>query len=122
MKQKNPKTQHPVVEKIRKIISDKGITRAAAAELMGTSASQLSKMLSGEVNFSLWHLSNFASSIGLEIQDLFVYPDHYVPAKAEKVLAAPAEAILQIKLKGDKRNQVLRLVFGDQNLEILNKQ
>ena len=33
----------------------------------------------------------------------------------------PVEAILQIKLQKDKKDQVLRLVFGDNNIEILNK-
>lgn len=33
----------------------------------------------------------------------------------------PLEAILQIKLKKDKKDQVLKLVFGDNNIEILNK-
>ena len=34
---------------------------------------------------------------------------------------AQVEAVLQIKLKKDKKDQVLRLVFGDNNIEILNK-
>ncbi len=33
----------------------------------------------------------------------------------------PIEATLQIKLKRDKKDQVLKLVFGENNLEILNK-
>ncbi len=44
---------HPVVENIRKIIMDKGITQVAASELVGTSASQMSKILNGEVQISI---------------------------------------------------------------------
>lgn len=33
----------------------------------------------------------------------------------------PIKATLQIELKKDKKDQVLKLVFGDNNLEILNK-
>ena len=33
----------------------------------------------------------------------------------------PVEAILQIKLKKDKKDQVLKLVFGENDIEILNK-
>ncbi len=33
----------------------------------------------------------------------------------------PVEAILQIRLRKEKKDQVLRLVFGDNNIEILNK-
>ena len=33
----------------------------------------------------------------------------------------PVEAILQIKLKKDKKDQVLNLIFGEHNLEIFDK-
>lgn len=41
--------------------------------------------------------------------------------KKEIIGEEPVEAILQIKLKKDKKDQVLKLVFGDNNIEILNK-
>ena len=51
--------------------------------------------------------------------DILTYPDVYV--RKEEAEAEPVEAILQIKLKKDKKDQVLKLVFGDNNIEILNK-
>ena len=53
MKKKKETPMHPVVENIRKIIMDKGITQVAASELVGTSASQMSKILNGEVQISI---------------------------------------------------------------------
>jgi len=32
------------------------------------------------------------------------------------------EAMLQLKLTGDKREKVLKLIFGDNDLEFLNEQ
>lgn len=33
----------------------------------------------------------------------------------------PMEAILQVRLRKDKKDQVLKLVFGENNIEILNR-
>ena len=51
--------------------------------------------------------------------DILTYPEKYV--KVQSAEAEPVEAVLQIKLKQDKKDQVLRLIFGDNNIEILNK-
>lgn len=118
MKKKNETPIHPVIEKIRKIIADRGLTQIAAAEFAGTSPSQFSKILGGEVQLSLWQLSNFATNLDMDIIDVFTYPQKCTPnGKNEE----DVEAILQIKLKKDRKEQVLKLVFGDNNLEILNK-
>lgn len=118
MKKKNETPIHPVIEKIRKIIADRGLTQIVAAEFAGTSPSQFSKILGGEVQLSLWQLSNFATNLDMDIIDVFTYPQKYtLNDKSEEDL----EAILQIKLKKDRKEQVLKLVFGDNNLEILNK-
>ncbi|WP_308759527.1 helix-turn-helix transcriptional regulator [uncultured Bacteroides sp.] len=119
MKKKNETPIHPVIEKIRKIIADRGLTQIVAAEFAGTSPSQFSKILGGEVQLSLWQLSNFATNLDMDIIDVFTYPQKYtLNGKSEE---EDLEAILQIKLKKDRKEQVLKLVFGDNNLEILNK-
>ena len=51
--------------------------------------------------------------------DLITYPDIYV--KSDEREEEPVEAVLQIKLSKDKKDQVLKLVFGENNIEILNK-
>lgn len=120
MKSKKDLPIHPIVEKIRKIMVDRGLTQAAAAECMGTSPSQFSKMLSGEVQVSLWQISNFATAMSLELIDVCSYPDKYVKANIGTGDSS-VEAVLQIKLRRDKKEEVLKLIFGDSNLEILNK-
>lgn len=118
MKNKEEIKIHPVIEKLRKIINDKGLTQAAMAEFAGTTASQFSKILNGEVQISLWQLSNIATSLNWDIIDLFTYPKKYVsPDKNNDEIIAS----LTIQLKKEKKDQVLKLVFGDNNFEILNK-
>ena len=41
--------------------------------------------------------------------------------KKEESESEPVEAILQIKLQKSKKDQVLKLIFGDNDIEILNK-
>ncbi len=111
---------HPVVENIRKIISDKKISQKAMAEYAGTSASQFSKILSGEVQLSLRQISNIATNLGLREIDLFTYPDIY-EKRDKSNFSDEVRASLTIELSPSKKEQVLKLVFGDNNLEILNK-
>ena len=51
--------------------------------------------------------------------DLITYPEIFI--KTTEKEEDPVEAVLQIKLRKDKKDQVLKLVFGDNNIEILNK-
>lgn len=104
---------------IRKIQRDRNLTQSALADAIGVTPSQMSKMLRGNVSFSLEQVSCLAHYLSMDEIDLFTYPDKYV--KLSSGDPEPVEAILQIKLKKDKKDQVLKLVFGENNIEILNK-
>lgn len=108
-----------IVNNIRKIMRDKNLTQVAMAEFTGTSESQFSKILNGKVQLSLWQLENLARSFSMREIDIITYPDVYVKKDGSK--AEPVEAILQIKLQKEKKDQVLNLIFGEHNLEIFNK-
>lgn len=79
----------------------------------------MSKILRGDVYLSIEQMSKIATGLSLREIDLITWPDVYVPKQSPE--AEPLEATLQIKLKKDKKDQVLKLVFGENNLEILNK-
>ena len=64
-------------------------------------------------------LEIISNVLGISVIDLITYPKKYVEKNSSE--EEPVEAILQIKLKRDKKEQVLKLVFGDNNIEILNK-
>ena len=130
MKAKKDMPIHPVVNTLRKIINDKGLAQYVAAEMIGTSASQFSKILSGEVQLSLWHISNFATCLNMSIIDIFTYPDVYVKkqnslateeASSYRKPSDEIKATLTIELKKDTRDKVLRLLCGDKYIDILNK-
>lgn len=108
-----------ILKNIRNIMNDRGLTQAAMAENMGTSESQFSKILKGNVQISIKQLENLSRNLSMREIDIITYPERYV--KIESANEDPVEAVLQIKLKKDKKDQVLKLVFGENNIEILNK-
>ena len=108
-----------IVDNIRKIMKEKNLTQATLAEYACTSESQFSKILNGKVHFSLQQIENIASKLSMREIDIMTYPKVFV--EKEQAGEEPVEAILQIKLKKDKKDQVLKLIFGDNDIEILNK-
>lgn len=108
-----------ILDNIRKIQRDNGLTQLTLSEYAGVSPSQMSKILRGDVYLSIEQMSKIATGLSLREIDLITWPDVYVPKQSPE--AEPLEATLQIKLKKDKKDQVLKLVFGENNLEILNK-
>ena len=112
-----------IISNLRKIMNDKSLTQAAMSEYAQTTPSQFSKILNGTVGLSLNQLSNIARQLSMREIDIITYPEIYV--NKEKVVneqeQEPVEAILQIKLKKERKEQVLKLVFGDNNIEIFNK-
>ena len=110
-----------IVGNIRKIMNDRNLTQNAVAHCLGTSESQFSKILKGDVKLSINQLENFARNLSIPVIDVITYPDVYVNVEKKEPEQDPIEAVLQIKLKREKKDQVLRLVFGENNIEILNK-
>lgn len=123
IKSENLSASHDVVDRLRHLMHDKQITQRALADYADTSPSQFSRIMNGELAISLQHIANIATALRMEIIDILTYPEIYRnKLDSEKdAEREPVEAILQIRLQSDKRDQVLNLIFGDNNLEILNK-
>ncbi|MDO9152366.1 MAG: helix-turn-helix transcriptional regulator [Paludibacter sp.] len=112
------KEVHPILSNIRKIMNERNLTQAAIAEYAETSPSQLSKIFKGEVQLSLWQLSNIATKLNMSIVDIITYPDkYYKMGKGSEDL----KATLTVELKKDVKEQVLKLIFGNENIKILNE-
>ncbi|MDD7461581.1 MAG: helix-turn-helix transcriptional regulator [Prevotellaceae bacterium] len=108
-----------LINNIRKLMNDRNITQAAMAGYLGISPSQFSKVLSGKVRLKLEDVSKLATSFSMREIDLITYPDVYLSQK--ETMQNEPEVVLQIKLKKDKRDQVLRLIFGNKDIEVLSK-
>lgn len=108
-----------VVENIKTIRLEKGIPQKAIADLLSVDDSVISNIENGKRELKVSELEIIANCLGVEVIDLFTYPVKYAPANAND--DSTVEAVLQIKLKADTKDKVLKAVFGNENLEILKK-
>ena len=115
MKREHTEFYYVVLDNVRKIMIDRNLTQKSIGEMMGAGESSLSRIFSGEAQLTLDHLANLARCLSISVIDILTYSDH------KKTEQDPVEAVLQIKLKKDKKDQVLKLIFGENNIEILNK-
>ncbi len=112
-------TEQPnVIKNIIKIRNSQGVTKRALAEYLHINESSYGRLEKGDVALTYNTLADIASFFSMRVVDVITYPDVYVKKEATE---EPIEAILQIKLKQEKKDQVLKLVFGENNIEILNK-
>lgn len=115
-----PMLLEKIVGNIRKIMNDRNLTQYTIAQYIGTSESQCSKIMKGDVKLTIPQLENLARNLSISVIDIITYPDVYVKNLNKNTERDPVEAILQIKLNRDKKDQVLKLVFGENNIEIFN--
>ena len=113
------KLQETISQNVRKILNDRGLLQSYISFHSSLTPGQVSKILNLEQKMTINDLSIFATVFSLSEIDLITYPDVYIPNTAPD--PEPVEAILQIKLKKDKKDQVLKLVFGENDIEILNR-
>lgn len=107
---------HPVIDCIRKIMNDRNLKKSTLAMYAGIDPSQMTKVMNGTVQINLWQLSNLASGLGMELIDLFTYPEKFRPVNESK---DEMTASITIQLKDEKKEQALKLLFGDKNLKLL---
>lgn len=111
--------QERLIVNIQKLLNAKNYTRTALADHLGIEESNVTHLLHNETRLYYDRLVKIADFFSMSVIDLIAYPDQYAKATAQE--QEPLEAVLQIKLKKEKKDQVLKLVFGENNIEILNK-
>lgn len=112
-------SEETLIQNIVKIRSSKGLTKRRMAEALNLNEASYGRIENGKVALSYSQLAKIASVLGMSVIDVISWPDRYV--KAEKKEDEPVEAILQIRLRKEKKEQVLKLVFGENDIEILNR-
>jgi transcriptional regulator with XRE-family HTH domain len=107
-----------VVENIINIRKEKGISQEFIANALHVDTSVISNIERGKRELKVCELVIIAKSLGVDVLYLLTYPHVYIK-KEFKTDSEPAEAILQLKLKGENRDKVLKLLFGDKNFDFL---
>lgn len=112
-------SEEKLIQNIIQIRNSKGLTKRSMAEALGINEASYGRIENGKIALSYRQLADIARTLQMSVIDIITYPDKYV--KSETSGEEPVEAVLQIKLKKDKKDQVLKLVFGENNIEILNR-
>jgi transcriptional regulator with XRE-family HTH domain len=118
MKTKTKRSIHFVVDNLIKIRNSKRLNQAGFAELVDIDPSIYNKIESGQLKLSLEKISQIAEKLQMRDIDIFTYPEVYVEVNK---INSDIRAQLTIELKEDLKQQVLELVFGNKNVELLNK-
>lgn len=109
-----------IYKNIREIRLQKGINQQALADALNLDVAVISNIEKGKRDLRVKELEIISKILGLSVVDLLTYPQQFI-----NVIDIPRsddpEVSIQIKLKKDKRDQVMRLIFGDNDIEIFNK-
>ena len=108
-----------VANNIKEIRLQKSINQQVIADALNVDVAVISNIEKGKRDLKVKDLEKISNALGVSVIDLITYPKKFVEVVSNE--DEPVEAILQIKLKKDKKDQVLKLVFGENNIEILNK-
>lgn len=105
---------------IRSIRENSAFSQEVVADKMKITQSQYARFERGAIKTDLKMLEQFASVFDLTIIDVITWPHKYVDVHSlpgqDKVKAS-----LTIELQHEKKEQVLKLVFGKNSYEIINK-
>lgn len=116
--------ENKIIENLNKIMIDRGLNQKSLSALGGITPSQWSKIINNRKGLTIDRIEEFATNLQMSVIDLYTYPDKYIninQLSSEGEKQYEPKVILQIELKEDKKEQVMKLVFGENNLEILNK-
>jgi len=97
------------------------LSQYEAADRMNITQSKYARFEVGKTKTDLDMLLLFCKMVNKSLIELTTYPDTYINVSEIYGYKEEDRVSLTIELKRDKREQVLRLVFGDNNLEIFNK-
>ena len=110
-------TKKKILENISKIRVNKKISQKSIAEFLEIEQGSYSLLERGKRDLTIDRLLQIAIFFKMDVVDIITYPNK---GSYNKENEEDIKAILQIELKKDKKDQVMKLIFGDNSLEILN--
>lgn len=110
-----------ILDNIEAIRKEKGLKQAVVGTILGVSQSAYSNYITRNSDIYYNRLSHIADALGVRVIDIITYPKKYVDSSTilENTSQVEEKVTLQIELKKEKKEQVLKLVFGESNLDRL---
>jgi DNA-binding Xre family transcriptional regulator len=118
MKKQEGHSVHFTVENLIKIMNDRKLTKSYFAELIEFPETKWNKISNGNQELRVGELSKIAKKLQIKEIDIYTYPKKFVEIdhKSDDI-----KAQLTIELKENMKSQVLSLIFGNENVRVLNK-
>lgn len=112
-----------ILENVIKIRKNKGYSQDYLAGKLGMKQSGYALIEKGERGLQYELLLQIAVEFEMDIIDIITYPGKYIDSSTvlENTVYIDEKVTLQIELKKGKKEQVLKLVLGEDNLNVLNK-
>ena len=112
-----------IIENIRTLRESKGYSQEYIAELMGITQSSYARFERGATKTDLKMIALIAKTLEMSLIDVITHPEKYVNIKeiSKEIATSEPEVIVQIKVRGAKREQILKTTFGDNELDFLNQ-
>ncbi|MDR0812176.1 MAG: helix-turn-helix domain-containing protein, partial [Paludibacter sp.] len=107
-----------IVENIINIRKEKGISQEFISYALHVDTSVVSNIERGKRELKVSELEIIAKVLEVDVLYLLTYPHIYVKRENDGQ-AEPVETVLQIKLKGETRENLLKMLFGEKDLEFL---
>ena len=110
-----------ILENIRNIRNDKGYSQDWVGKKLGLTQNGYSSIESGKNRLTFKILNQIAIIFNMNVIDVITYPEKWGPLEPVKAEEDITKVVIGIELKQEKRDAVLKLLFGENNIEILNK-
>ncbi|WP_373827801.1 helix-turn-helix domain-containing protein [Bacteroides heparinolyticus] len=113
-----------ILENIRKIRESKGYTQEVIADKLKMTQAKYARFERGATKTDLSIVRKVADFFEMSLVDLISYPQKLIdPELIEKDNRTQQEvkATLSIEMGKERKDQVFRFLFGENNVEILNK-
>jgi transcriptional regulator with XRE-family HTH domain len=104
-----------VIKNFRLIRESKGLSQEMVAEDMHKTQSSYARIERGATKIDLETLFVFAKVMDMSVIDVITYPKKMI----EEGENMSVEAIIQLRLSKAKKDEVLKIVFGNNDLELL---
>ena len=108
-----------ILENIKTLRESKGYTQENMAELLEITQSSYARFERGATKTDLKTIFLIAEVLKMDIIDVITYPEKYVNINdiSTEITTPEPEVTLQIKITGDKKNQVLKTALENSGLE-----
>jgi transcriptional regulator with XRE-family HTH domain len=113
-------TMKNILENIRILRETKGYSQEYMAALIKVTQPTYARFERGATKTDLKMLSLIAQALEMNLIDVITYPEQYVNIKeiSKEISTSEPEVMLQIKVTGEQKNQILKTAFEGGKFEI----